>query len=202
MAAQDGYIRLFTVSADPIEIRNLHIGIAEPVPNAYREVYGAPNGDVVFENQGALPRFRFVREMLPVSDLARARAITLSASFDPALQATVEGPGSRSTLDDGRVLSETIGNTAMSWTVTTGAHSLFVVSDTWFPGWRARVDGRDVPIRIVNGFVRGVFINGAGQHRVEMSFHPWAPMWGALATSLGMALITGCCFLKQPVGPV
>jgi hypothetical protein len=118
------------------------------------------------------------------------------------LQATVEGSGTRNALDDGKVLSEAIANDAMHWTVATGAHSLFVVSDTWFPGWTARVDGRAAPIRIVNGFLRGIFVDGAGQHRVEMTFHPWAPKWGVLATLLGIALMVGCCFLKRPAGPM
>ena len=39
---------------------------------------------------------------------------------------------------------------------------LFVVADTWFQGWTATVDGRPVPIEIVNGCVRGVFINVGG----------------------------------------
>lgn len=103
MVAQNGYVRLFTPSPIPIEIRNLQVGIANPVPNAFREAYGAPNGDVVFENPGALPRFRFVRDLLPVSNFAEARAITLSAPFDPALQATVEGLSAHKVMDDGKV---------------------------------------------------------------------------------------------------
>jgi hypothetical protein len=198
MPAQNGYIRLFTLSRDPIDLRGLHITISQTVPIAYPEVYRAPNGDVVFENPSALPRFRFAREALPVADLRHARAITLSPFFNPALQATVEGPGPRRMLDDGKVVSETISNDAMNWKVTTGAHSLFIVADTWFPRWEARVDGRDVPIRIVNGFLRGVFIDGAGQHRVEMSFHPWAPKYGALATLAGIALLLASCLLKWP----
>lgn len=89
----------------------------------------------------------------------------------------------------------------MNWTVKTGEHSFFVVADAWFPAWRARVDGRDVPIRIVNGFLRGVLIDGAGQHRVEMNFQPWALKYGAIATLVGLALLVGCCFVKRPVGP-
>jgi hypothetical protein len=201
MAAQNGYIRLFTISSTPIEIRNLHIGIAQPVASAYREAYGAPNGDVIFENPGGLPRFRFAREILPVSNAAEARAITLSAPFDPALQATVEGADARKILDEGKVLSESIANEKMDWTVATGAHSLFLVADTWFPGWKARVDGQDAPIRIVNGFLRGVFINGSGTHQVNMEFHPWAPRYGAGATLAGILLLIGCCFVRRPIGP-
>ncbi|MGC2661019.1 MAG: hypothetical protein WA324_23950 [Bryobacteraceae bacterium] len=200
MIAQNGYIRLFTLSPNAIELRNLSVGVARAVPNAFREAYGAPNGNVIFENPNALRRFRFVREALPVTDLARARAITLSAPFDTASQATVEGAVVQRKLDEGKVLSESIANDAMSWTLRTGAHSLFIVADTWFPGWRARVDGRDTPIRIVDGFLRGVFIDGAGEHRLEMRFHPWAPLYGAIATLAGIGLLIGCCFIRRPIG--
>ncbi|HWF45903.1 MAG TPA: hypothetical protein VG168_02765, partial [Bryobacteraceae bacterium] len=64
-------------------------------------------------------------------------------------------------------------------------------------GWEAQVDGRKTSIQIVDGFLRGVFIDGVGQHRIEMSFHPWAPKYGALATLAGIALLLGSRLLQR-----
>jgi uncharacterized membrane protein YfhO len=50
---------------------------------------------------------------------------------------------------------------------------LLVLADTWFPGWRARVDGRDAPIVRTDQLLRGVVI-GAGRHTVEFTYVPWS----------------------------
>jgi uncharacterized membrane protein YfhO len=48
---------------------------------------------------------------------------------------------------------------------------LLVLTDVWFPGWKATVDGRDVPIERVDYLLRGVRVP-AGAHRVEFRYEP------------------------------
>lgn len=47
-----------------------------------------------------------------------------------------------------------------------------VLSELDFPGWRASVDGADLPIHRANGMFRAVCVP-AGEHVVEFRFHPW-----------------------------
>jgi hypothetical protein len=47
---------------------------------------------------------------------------------------------------------------------------LIVVGDAFYPGWRARVDGRRIPVQEVSA-VRAVR-TAAGRHRVEFSYRP------------------------------
>jgi uncharacterized membrane protein YfhO len=56
--------------------------------------------------------------------------------------------------------------------------SLLVLSDVHYPGWKARVDGRDVPMERVNYLLRGVMVP-AGTHRVEFVYEPasWRAGW-------------------------
>ncbi len=51
---------------------------------------------------------------------------------------------------------------------------LVVLSDVWFPGWKATVDGRDVPIERVDYLLRGV-VGGSVRWsiRIEMRDQPW-----------------------------
>jgi len=50
---------------------------------------------------------------------------------------------------------------------------LVVVAQSWAPGWRATVDGEDVPLVRANIAGLGV-VAPAGRHQVEFSYHPWS----------------------------
>jgi hypothetical protein len=64
------------------------------------------------------------------------------------------------------------------------ADGLLVISEAWFPGWTAQVDGRDATILRVDSLLRGVPL-AAGKHDVVLRFRPYyflIPCWVALAT--------------------
>ena len=192
-------LRLFTGSKFPVEIRNLTLAVAPSLTKAYRELYGSPEGYLIFENPGALPRFRFVSELLPASNLTEARAAMLAPGFDPRRQAVVEGLSSPKVVEPGRILSERIGNDDMNWQIETGKRSFFMVADSWAPGWLARVDGRETPIQIVDGFLRGVSIEGPGRHSIEMHFRPRSLRNGLLGTILGCIVGAGTFVIGRKV---
>jgi uncharacterized membrane protein YfhO len=55
---------------------------------------------------------------------------------------------------------------------------MVILTDTWFPGWRATVDGRAAVIEKAYGAFRGVVVE-AGDHTVEMRYRPWSVFLGA-----------------------
>jgi hypothetical protein len=72
--------------------------------------------------------------------------------------------------------------------------SLLVLVDTWYPGWRAYVDGRPQPIYRVNIWFRGVFLD-VGRHRVDFVYRPTGmdlAVAGAAAGALATALLWVC----------
>jgi uncharacterized membrane protein YfhO len=62
---------------------------------------------------------------------------------------------------------------------------LLVVSDGFYPGWRARVGERSVPIHRVNHMMRGVVVP-AGHHEVELEFRSRVILWGFVLSALGV----------------
>jgi hypothetical protein len=58
------------------------------------------------------------------------------------------------------------------------ADGVVVIHEAYYPGWRATVDGKRVPIAPANALFRAVPVS-AGHHRIEMSYH--APGWLVLA---------------------
>jgi hypothetical protein len=109
--------------------------------------------------------------------------------FDPAEEVIVEGISGERQMSPGNIESEKLEPRRLQWDVETSGRSFFVVADSFFPGWTATVDGQPVPIYAAYGCVRGILIETAGQHHVEMSFVP--PGWavGLACTGLGLLLL-------------
>jgi hypothetical protein len=68
-----------------------------------------------------------------------------------------------------------------------GCDGTVVLSDTFYPGWRARVDHQAAGIFPVNGAMRGVAV-GRGSHTVTMRYRPLSVYLGAGLTLLGVAI--------------
>ena len=75
------------------------------------------------------------------------------------------------------------------WTVAwrTPEPATVVVAEAWDPGWRARVDGRPVPVEAVRGVLLGVDVGGAAPSgRLELSYRPEGLEPGAALSLLGL----------------
>ncbi len=73
------------------------------------------------------------------------------------------------------------------------APALLVLSDSFYPGWTATVDGAPAPIKAVNGLFRGVVVP-AGEQRVIFTFAPtgWrAGLWLAGGGAILLLLALG-----------
>jgi uncharacterized membrane protein YfhO len=72
-------------------------------------------------------------------------------------------------------------------TAQLGCRGMVILTDAWFPGWRASVDGRAAPIDEVYGAVRGVTVD-AGNHLIEMRYRPVSVILGGGMTLFAAAL--------------
>jgi len=63
---------------------------------------------------------------------------------------------------------------------------LLIVSETFYPGWEATVDGKPQPIHEVFGALRSVVLE-SGSHRVEMRYRPGVVALGAALSGAGVA---------------
>ena len=71
----------------------------------------------------------------------------------------------------------------------TPTDSLLVLSEIYYPGWRAAVDGVPTPILRADVALRAVAVR-AGEHRVEMVFDPWSVKIGIGITLATLLLVT------------
>jgi len=65
---------------------------------------------------------------------------------------------------------------------------VLVLADTWYPGWRATVNGRSVPIVPVDGLFRGVALE-EGEHEVTFEYRPLSLRIGMTITVLSAFLV-------------
>jgi hypothetical protein len=79
----------------------------------------------------------------------------------------------------------------ISLQVRSDAPRLLVVSEVAYEGWRATIDGRDVPILKPYGILRGIVVP-AGTSEVVMRYRPASFVWGmwlSLAGCVALALL-------------
>ncbi len=67
---------------------------------------------------------------------------------------------------------------------------LLFLSDTYFPGWQAMIDGRGTKIYRADYAFRAVPVP-AGKHTVEFNYDPQSFRYGGLLTALGLLVIVG-----------
>ena len=79
---------------------------------------------------------------------------------------------------------------------------LLVLSEIWYPGWRATVDGQAQPVERVADILRGVRLS-QGTHHVAVMYDPASVRWGerlSLAAWLIVALGSIALLLFRAVG--
>jgi hypothetical protein len=139
---------------------------------------------VVYANRRALPRVFVVDTQHTLTgDSAQLAAVT-APGFDGRGVAVTESalPGlpeaARAAPADGsaRLASYEAKRVVIDATAT--KPSLVVLTDTFYPGWTATVDGRSVPINRVDYLLRGIRI-GPGRHTVVLRYRPtsWRIGW-------------------------
>lgn len=157
------------------------------------------DGIWIVENLRALPRAWLVSEVEAVDGEEALRRIRGEGEkdFDPRRTALVEDapaelpplPGGETPQDAAarvasyeptRIVVETVALTP----------TLLVVSELFYPGWEATVDGERAHIRLTDYLLRGVAVP-AGRHRVEMRYRATAARNGAIISALTVALLAG-----------
>ncbi|MCX8044070.1 MAG: YfhO family protein [Desulfobacterota bacterium] len=73
--------------------------------------------------------------------------------------------------------------------------ALLVLADTYYPGWKAFDNGREIPVLRVNHTLRGVVID-PGDHIVIFSFKPTSLKIGVWLTCITVLLCGACAFFS------
>jgi hypothetical protein len=152
-----------------------------------REVFSDPAGYKVFANPDALPRAWTVHHVVNAPNDQAAFDMVNSGSLDLRSAVVMRGNSPPLAVCEGdQVQSINEQEPAVRVRVQMACQGLLVVSDNWYPGWRATVDGRRTPILLVDQAIRAVAV-GPGTHDVVLTYRPGTIYAGLLLLALGLA---------------
>jgi len=199
---------------DLLNVRYLLTHSTRTAPEGY-EFIASAEGITVYENKRAMPRAFLAHKVIKVTNQSEALRALSDASFDPRggvviestehsdRQSEISGDSDYSTpasanaaeiIEDrrNRVVIETSSDT----------DSMLVLSDNYYPGWRATVDGQPAEILKANCTMRALRL-APGTHVVSFEFAP-ATLTAAVYVSLislfvvALALIAAAFRERQP----
>jgi hypothetical protein len=165
---------------------------------------------VVFENQAALPRAFLAARGVTVTPDDWALVSLTDTPFDPRTTVLLERPAesARPELELGGApigpgeRAEIVEYTPDGVTVWVRADEAryLVLTDSYFPGWQARIDGAPVEIERADYLFRAVRVP-AGEHTVEWRYQPTSLMVGATISAIGLAAtiaLAMCGLVRAP----
>ncbi|MEP7189010.1 MAG: YfhO family protein, partial [Roseiflexaceae bacterium] len=167
--------------------------VSLPIDSSFRQVYA--NAQVrVYENPQAYPRAYFADTLRGETDpQALLRAVTADG-FDGRRLALVESdqppvlqPSGGATNADKVAIARFSAN-QIALTTNAAQPRFLVLSEMYFPGWHATIDGVETPIYRTNYLFRGIAVP-AGQHTVMFVYRPVSVLIGAVISLVALALI-------------
>jgi hypothetical protein len=147
----------------------------------------------VFRNEGAGPRAFLVHRARVAADEAEAQRLVLEGNFSLRDEVVLlEGPALQGAPVPGdEVAIETYRPERVRVRVHTEAEGYLVLADSFYPGWEARLDGREAELLRANVVLRAVRVP-PGDHLVEFTYSPLSWRLGLAVSAvawLGLAVI-------------
>ena len=139
-----------------------------------------------------LPRAFVVGAAESVADPGAAFDRIKAPEFDPAKLVYIQGGVSTLNGDPGATPATVTrdGTDGVTIHVTTRGAGYLVLSDAFFPGWQATIDGRGATVLQADLAFRAVYLPGGGDHTVVFRYRPiWWPIGWVIAGLTAIATL-------------
>ncbi len=124
-----------------------------------------------FHNDAALPRLRVAQKTAVVPDLDACLDGLREREWPGGTESVVDRSGALWPAGQGRVSDEQWSADRVAATVNMESAGTLVLADTYYPGWRAAIDGVPAPIHRADCAFRAVRIP-RGRHSISFTFIP------------------------------
>lgn len=149
----------------------------------------------VYENLERMPRAALVRSARHVA--SQRDAIEAIRDLDPRREVLVE---------DERLVARYPGDfepvavqhraDAILLELDAGEGGYLLLSELWYPGWRALVDGEPVEIHRANAIFQ-VLKLASGRHRIELEYRPGAYVWGLRISAVSLMAVLAALWVSR-----
>ncbi len=148
----------------------------------------------LYKIEGTIPRAYVVNKTVVENDSRAVLRLLSSAGFDPTREVVLDSEIPMPPALKLKAMAKIVRYENQLVTVATSADSegILVLADSYYPGWKAFVDGREEVIRRANLFFRAVPL-AAGNHTVEFRYEPRSFTVGlaiSLATLVALGVVT------------
>lgn len=147
----------------------------------------------MWENRSVLPR-AFMVHSAEIVDDEQALAKLEQPDFRPDQvvllsdgQAMVEQNGIKKASIKDQITIVSYNSEHIEVNVNTPSAGYLVLTDSWYPGWEAIVDGQDVPIHRADYIFRAVKLE-PGEHMIVFEYQPRSFAIGAIISGLSLIL--------------
>jgi hypothetical protein len=146
----------------------------------------------VYRNTGFLPRAFIVHDAVVAQNDSEALALIKDPDFDPSSTIVLAGgrPMSGEAAGGEGVKIETYAPDRVLMRAKASSPGYLYFSDNYLPYWKARVDGKAVPVLRADVSMRAVYLE-PGDHTVEMRFVSRWYQAGALLCLAACAVVVG-----------
>jgi hypothetical protein len=144
----------------------------------------------IYEMADWLPRAYLVHRAEIIADEGAILRRVTSPEFRPRETVVLEAAGVRTANAPPTGDAVTVvryGTTRVELQAESAADGMLVLADTYYPGWRAFVDGVEMPVYRADWALRAVAVP-AGRHRVEFSYVPTGFGAGLAASAAGLMM--------------
>jgi len=181
------YFRIFTKSTRPLKIRKaelIEIGeIYAPfslIRSDMKEgrIYDKileREGYILYKNTNYLPRTFFVESIIPVKDIYEIKKKFYLFDFNPFKTALLFEKDfeniKQMRFSKGKAIIKKYTSSEIIIHTENDNSGFLILTDQYYPGWKAYIDGKETKIYMVNGLVRGIVIL-PGKHNIVFRYEP------------------------------
>jgi uncharacterized membrane protein YfhO len=120
-----------------------------------------------------------VLERLSIPEFDPLQMVVLNETMPVQSSARLNGQASIERYENNEVMVQTTANT----------DAVLVLADSYYPGWKAFVDGKETKVYKANHFFRAV-LAPKGNHQIVFKYEPWSFKLGVIMSSFSMAGIS------------